>query len=110
MSFKEQLAADLDIFVELDEFAELVTIDGVTLRAQKILSTAAKSQRLTETYDMLFGDFVNLYFKASDYNKKLPVHGQSVVVDRKRFDVLSSEESLGIVKLVLSAYRQPSLR
>ena len=110
MTFKEQLAADLDIFVELDEFAQEVEVDGVTLRAQKILSTAAKSQRLTETYDMLHGSFCTLYFKASDYNKKLPVHGQSIVVDGKRFDVLSSEEELGIVKLVLSAYRQPSLR
>ena len=34
MTFKEQIAADLDIFVELDEFAELVTVDGVKLRAQ----------------------------------------------------------------------------
>ena len=110
MTFKEQLAADLDIFVELDEFAQEVEVDGVTLRAQKISHTAAKSQRLTETYDMLHGSFVTLYFKRDDYNKKMPVHGQSLIVDGKRFDVLSSEEELGIVKLVLSAYRQPSLR
>lgn len=110
MTFKEQIAADLDIFVELDEFAELVTIDGVTLRAQKLFSTAAKSQRLTEQWDMLHGAFCTLYFKRDDYNKKTPVQGQSVVVDGKRYDVVSSEEELGICKLVLSAYRQPSLR
>ena len=110
MTFKEQLAADLDIFVELDEFAQEVEVDGVKLRAQKLSHTAEKSARLTEQFDMLHGSFVTLYFKRDDYNKKLPVHGQSIVVDGRRYDVLSSEEELGIVKLVLSAYRQPSLR
>lgn len=106
-TFKEQLAADLDLFVELDEFAELVTIDGVELRAQKISHTAEKSQRLSEHFEMLFGDFVTLYFRRDDYDKKIPVQGQWLVVDGKRFDVLSSADELGIVKLVLSAYRQP---
>ena len=110
MTFKEQLAADLDIFVEIDEFAELVMIDGVTLRAQKLSHSAEKSQRLSEQFDGLYGDFVTLYFKRDDYNKKIPIHGQSIVVDGRRYDVLSSAEELGIVKLVLSAYRQPSLR
>ena len=107
MTFKEQIAADLDIFVETEEFAELVTIDGVELKAQKLSHTAEKSARLTEQWDKLFGDFVTLYFKREDYKKKLPVHGQSVIIDGKRFDVLSSENELGICKLVLSAYRAP---
>lgn len=107
MTFKEQLAADLDIFVELDEFAELVTIEGVELRAQKLSSTAAKSQRITATFDKLHGDFVTVYFKREDYPKRLPIHGQSVIVDGRRYDVLSSEAELGLAKLVLSAYRQP---
>ena len=50
---------------------------------------------------------MTLYFKREDYKKKLPVHGQSVIIDGKRFDVLSSENELGICKLVLSAYRAP---
>ena len=111
MTLKEQFAIDLDIFVELEEFAEEVTIDGVTLKAQKLSSTAEKSARLSEQFDMLHGDYVTLYFKAQDYlaqKKRLPHHGDWVVIDgQKRFDVLSCEEQLGICKLVLSAYRQP---
>ena len=110
MTFKEQIAADLDIFVETEEFAELVTIDGVELPAQKISHTAEKSARLTEQWDKLFGDFMTLYFKRDDYNKKIPVQGQGVIVDGRRYDVLSSEAELGLVKLVLSAYRQPRLK
>lgn len=107
MTFKEQLAADLDIFVEVDEFAQEVEIDGVTLKAQKISHTAEKSQRLSEQFEGLHGDYVTLYFKASDYPKKLPVQGAWIICGGKRYDVLSSAEELGIVKLVLSAYRQP---
>ena len=110
MTFKEQIAADLDIFVETEEFAELVVIDGVELPAQKLSHTAEKSARLTEQFDKLHGDFVTLYFKAADYSKKIPVQGQSVIVDGRRYDVLSAELELGICKLVMSAYRQPTLR
>ena len=59
---------------------------------------------------MLHGDFVTLYFKRDDYHKKIPVQGQSIVVDGRRYDVLSSEDELGICKLICAAYRQPSLR
>lgn len=106
MTFKEQIAADLDIFVETDEFAEEVKIDGVKLRVQKLSHTAQKSARLSGTFDALHGDFVTLYFKAEDYPKKLPAQGAWVLVDGKRYDVLTSENELGIAKLVCAAYRQ----
>lgn len=106
MTFKEQIAVDLDIFVETDEFAQEVEIDGVKLRAQKISRTAEKSARLNEQFDALHGDFLTLYFKAEDYPKKLPAQGAWIICDGKRYDVLSSENELGIAKLICAAYRQ----
>lgn len=106
-SLKEVIAADLDIFVELEEFAQVIELDGVKLPAQKITHTEEKSARLTEQYDGLHGDFITIYFRREDYPKKLPVQGQWVVVDSRRYDVVSSQEELGMAKLICAAYRQP---
>lgn len=110
MTFKEQLAADRDIFLSSDEFAEEVTIDGVRLTGQISAYTADKSERLNQQFDGLHGDWLVVYFKADAYTAqrtRLPVQGQWALINGRRFDVVSCAEQGGICKLVCSAYRQP---
>ena len=113
MTFRDDLAADLDIFVESEEFAQFVTLDGVTLRAQVRRSTDQKSGSASLNFDGLHGDFTTLFFKTADYcgkKERLPRHGEWAFFDGKRYEVVHSEDELGITKLTLSAYRQNTLR
>lgn len=109
MRLKEQLAVDLATFLNVDEFAEEVELDGVKLTAQISPHTAEKSERLTETFAGLHGDFVTIYFKTAAYvsvKGKLPVQGQWCLVNGRRFDVMSCAEQGGVTKLLCAAYRQ----
>lgn len=113
MSFRDDLKDDLDIFVESEEFAEFVTLDGIYLRAQVTAYNSQKSGNRQLNFEGLYGDFVTVYFKTADYcNKKarLPRKNEQVWLNNVRFDVESSENQSGIAKLTLSAYRQNTLR
>lgn len=109
MSLKDDVVADIEIFLELEEFGEEITIDGVKLIGVISTYTQEKSARLTETFDGLHGDWQEIYFRTEDYcavKKFLPKHGDWILVNNKRFDVVSSTDQCGIAKLLVSAYRQ----
>lgn len=108
MSFKDAIKADLDIFVETEEFAEEVLIDGIKCRAQWLSHTADKSNRQTETFAGLYGEFSELFFMTEPYlaeHKKLPHRGDTVLVNGERYEVTKAEDELGILHLILSSYR-----
>ncbi|MBQ3433423.1 MAG: hypothetical protein IJG24_00075 [Selenomonadaceae bacterium] len=108
MAFCDDIKADLDIFVETDEFAAVVNIDGVECKAQWLSHTADKSNRQSETFTGLYGEFSELYFKTEPYleqHKKLPHRGDTVVVNGERYEVTKAEDELGILHLILSSYR-----
>lgn len=113
MSFRANLHDDLHVFVAPDEFAELVEIDNVLCQAQLIQHTADKSQRLTENFDGLHGDFTEIFFKAEPYVKKhgkLPQRGDLVYINGRRYKAERVEDELGMIHLIASAYRQPTPR
>ena len=113
MSFRDDLKDDLNIFVESEEFAKFVTLDGICLRAQVTGYTNQKSGNRNLNFEGLHGDFATLYFKTADYcNKKsrLPKRGETCWLDGVRFDVESCRDDCGIAKLELAAYRQNVLR
>ena len=111
--FKDEIKKDLDVFVEDEEFAEEIELDGVKLTGQVISHTAEKSGRLQETFDGLHGDFITLYFKTDDYcsaRKRIPREGEWAMINGKRYDVMNAADELGITRLICSAYRQNVLR
>ena len=111
--FKDNLIADRDIFLNDNEFAEMITIDGVELKAVKSESAAEKSTRQNQNFAGLFGDFTLIYFKTDDYcaaRKRLPNHGEYSIINGKRYIVETCADEGGICKLVLSSYRQAVLR
>ena len=104
---------DWAIFVETEEFAEEIEIDGVRLPAQVSPISKARSELVRDSYPKLEGDFVELYFRTTDYTetkKRLPRYSEWCFVNGKRFEVISSQDELGITRLVLASYRQPTLR
>ena len=112
-TFKDDLKEDLSVFVEVDEFGEMATIDGVTLAAQITVQTHKKSGIESRNYDGLHGDFVTAYFKTADYTavkERIPRQGEWCIINGKRYDVLTSADDLGITKLECAAYRQNTLR
>lgn len=111
--FKEDLLSDRDIFLNDNEFAEMITVDGVELKAVRSEYNSKKSSNKAENFAGLFGDFTNIYFKTDDYlatRKRLPNHGEFSIINGKRYVVETCADEGGICKLVLSAYRQAVLR
>ena len=81
--------------------------------AQFMPLSKARSELVRNTFDRLEGDFVELYFRTQDYTatrKRLPRYGEWCFVNGKRFEVVSSQDDLGVAHLVLASYRQPTLR
>ena len=113
MSFRDDLRDDLNIFVESEEFAQFVNVDGITLRAQVTNVTKKISGNETRNFEGLHGDFLTLFFKTADYvgkKSRIPRQGEQCFVDGVRYDVTRCFDELGITKLELSAYRQNTLR
>lgn len=113
-TLKDDIAADIrDVFINLTEFSDFHTLDGVIIACQVSAWTADKSARQNETYDGLHGDFTTLYFKTAEYTTKrerLMRKGEWCYFDGKRYDVISVRDEMGVTKLVISAYRQNTLR
>lgn len=112
-SFKDDVADDCDIFVDVTEFGRLTWVDGVLLWAQVIEKTAEQSGRQNETYPGLHGDYTTIYFETAVYCRKrerIPRNGEWFYINGKRFTVVSARDEQGITKIVASAYRQNTLR
>ena len=115
--FKDLLGVDAAIIMSVTEFAEYLTVDGVLIACQFVPSTQKKSGVESRNYGGLYGDFATLYFKTDDYVKKrkkpVPAQGQFVYLEakgmKKRFEVIQSEDELGVTCLTLSTYRQNTI-
>lgn len=113
-NFKDVIASDnQQVFIDVNEFAEYVEIDGVLLQAQIQYRTERKSALRSETFDGLHGDFTKIFFRTADYcgkRERIPVQGEIVHINHKRYVVLTSKDEMGITRLVVSDYRQEQLR
>lgn len=109
MSFKDIVAADIsNVFLNLEEFGETHELNGseYTCIVAKD-NTAEKNAALLggrRTPDGLHGDFLTVCLKAADL-PRIPRQGENFKVDGKRYTVDSCDESMGMLTLVLGAYR-----
>lgn len=110
-----------NVFINLNEFAEYVEIDGVILRAQVQYSSekaAGLKMRMFEAVrgelmQPLHGDYVKMFFRTADYlgkRERLPYQNEYCHVNKKKYKVVSSKNEMGITRLILSDYRQEQLR
>lgn len=113
MTFKELMRFDAESFVEVAEFAELIVLDGVILKAQLIQYTQERSSNEKKQFSGLHGDYTEVHFKVEDYLRKrrrLPVEGEYCKVNGRNYVVESSAANLGIATLTLAAYRQKIIK
>ena len=111
--FKDDMREDIYTFVNVQEFSELAWIDGLLMRCQVSSYTGEKSTRQNENFDGLHGDFTVIYFDAAPYIRKrerLPRQGEWLEFNGRRYDIVSVKNELGVAKIVLTAYRQNTLR
>lgn len=126
MTLKELMAKDLDVFFNLNDFAEMIEIDGVKLPAIVDSNTGNKyekafnankninSQIRANLHSMnLIGDFITVQFKTSDYTRergRIPQNLEFVRINSKRYKVENSQDLEGITRLDCYADRDRSPR
>ena len=107
MKFRDTIAADRDVFLCGDEFAEMHDLNGMRGMAvvQQVSaddSFSCGSNIETRYYYQLYGNHVPVNCKEEDLDE-VPVYGQSFRLDDKLYTVAESKTDLGIVTLILVA-------
>lgn len=95
MSFRDQALADLPTFVNVDEFGEIVSIDGDEFR----VVFDGDGARVHSAEGVIDIDTV-IYVRASDFYKQLVV-GQQILVDDEPANVVGVDEQHGMLVIRL---------
>lgn len=97
-SFKEQIAADLDIFLNPDEFGEYALVDGVSMCV--VLS---QDKRDTNTIDGIISyDAVIMHAREDDLRrlaKGLPVVNRTLMINGRSYIVMSVKCDMGMASV-----------
>lgn len=107
IGFKEQLEADLDVFVSLDEFAETHNINGedVSCVLQGLTTREQLAQaKNTPSYDGISGISRVLHIKAKDLAEPV-IRGNVMDVDGEMFRIGEVVEDMGLVTINLEVDR-----
>lgn len=102
-SLKEQITADVDVFLSGDEFAETHTVNGVQMTAiREGLTTKDMllSRKNGAEFDGVHGKTVVLHVRTRDLPQTV-VHGNTVDVDGGIYLVEDSVDDMGITTLTL---------
>ena len=109
MNFKDCLQADVATFINLDEFAETVDINGefvsavISRNSAPSLTEYTKKKQINPAFHrQLEGRFITLYVKAADL-KKPPKNGDFVTIDAQRYSVRSCSGDCNVLKLECAA-------
>ena len=113
MTFKDILHSDFETFLNLDEFAEVVELNGKNIPAVLIKSTGKSStgytvkKQLDSTRhaNILHGNFFTVYFKSCGNFKA----GSNVILNGKKYRISESVDAQGITKLILAADEQSKI-
>ena len=120
-TFKDDMRRDHRTFLELDEFAEIIDLNGVKLRAQYMWVSGERQKsdlaHKSEGYYIHsplhfptpYGELLTVVFRAEDYLKekeRLPKNTELVYINGSRFYVKTMQDEFGLVTLTLEADRQ----
>ena len=108
-TFKDYLKRDVEhVFFNVDELAGLHNLNGIYLHAVTQRYTERLTDRQSDQYEGLHGDHLMVQCRAADVLKKvseLPKENERVQFDGQWYDVLSSENEYGVLRLTLTSYR-----
>jgi hypothetical protein len=103
MTFKEQMAADMAVFFNVDEFADIHDINGYQVSAIiEKAGTKAFSNRQSEQYDGFYAGEVTVYVKAAAL-PVAPVRGQTLKLDGKLYYVVECVDEAGMLVIQMGA-------
>ena len=103
-SFKEQVADDIDVFLNMDEFAEEHDLNG-TVTVAIVQSPTAKERfsgiaRSYDVYDGITGTDVVVYCKANALSE-IPTEGQRFTLDSEIYLVSQCVDEMGVLSITL---------
>lgn len=99
MSFKEQLKNDIDIFINLEEFAEEINIDKKVFKG---VITNPKMEDPKYEYEGVYNELdLKLYLESKEELKKYTT-GKSITVNNNYYTVYRAYDEEGIFILELT--------
>lgn len=99
--FKDYLAADLNTFLNQDEFAEPHNIDGVEMPVITD-SDILKERPQKPNVDGVYTGEITVFVRSTDLPDR-PVKGQHLRLDEGLYMVLQCTESNGMLEITLEA-------
>lgn len=115
MTFRETLAQDWEVFIDVDEFGEIAEIDEIKIKAIVIKHTAdlklADIAHKNKAYyihpdlhaNLLIGKYITVYFKTADYIKergRIPKNTEFCRINGDRYKVEESIDNEGITRII----------
>ncbi len=106
MSFKDVIAADVhDVFLNIEEFSETHTINGVEMPCQEDSSEQIeREKRMNQHVDGVYKNQKLIYVAAADFGP-LPKQGALFTYDSKKYRVADAISEDGVYSLTLEAHR-----
>ena len=102
-TFKEQVAEDLDTFINLDEFADEHDVNGVAVKC--VVQSPTEQEMFQQGiayngYEVTHGNLTILHIKKDDFGET-PVESQVVELDGESGLVKSCIEDMGLLSIYL---------
>lgn len=104
MKFRQAIDADLEVYLNLEEFGEEHDVNGQVIPCVFQTLTQEKSGAESKNFPGLHGDFMTLHFRTILIDP-LPQNGENIRIDGKRYTVDNVEDMLGMTRVTLSSYR-----
>lgn len=103
MTFKDQAAIDLNVFINVTEFADDHTINGAVIRC--VVDENINQERtslVSVPVDGVCISIVSIFVKTADFNYR-PVQGEYMTLDNVGYYVVSCSETAGVMEIKLRA-------
>lgn len=102
LSIKSQIMADADIFFNVDEFAEVHTVEleGVQYQIPVIVEKEAVG-KYEKQWDGVYQATFTVFFRKSDVARS-PVREQIFGLDGKQYIVVDCKDDIGVVEVDLA--------
>ncbi len=109
MMFKEQVAEDNKVFLNLEEFSDVHTVNGmemaVLIDGNEMIEREKRHQNRQGVYtDGVYIKELLIYVRADDFGK-LPAIGRVLTLDGKTYTISDAIDEDGIYSLSLEANR-----
>lgn len=99
MSIKEQIAANVRMFLNVDEFADehKIELEGVTYDIVVVVEKTI-SDKYEKQWDGVYNSSLTIFMSKSDIARK-PIRGQLLILDGKQYNVAKCIDEMGMLEI-----------